>query len=70
MRYVATAVLNVIAKIAARHGVDLWDTMSLPYGQFNGEEAFADCFAAYHVSPRELKTRYPRWVKIVKDVIR
>jgi hypothetical protein len=67
--YALSGRYSEMMKVASTHGVDVWDTPSLPYGQFNGEEAFADCFAAYHVAPRELKTRYPAWVEIVKALL-
>jgi len=53
---------------AAKSGVDVWDSNSLPYGQFNMEEAFADCFAASFLERSELKSRYPQWVQIVGAV--
>lgn len=57
-----------LLRIAEKHGIDLWDTDTLPYGQFNFEEAFADAFAAYFLNPRELQSRYPKWVKLIKEV--
>ncbi len=50
-------------------GVDVWDTSGLPFGSFNSEEAFADCFATYFLSKGELKSRYPRWLDLVEVVL-
>jgi hypothetical protein len=57
-----------IIETAKRFGVDAWDTSSLPFGQFNMDEAFADSFASYHVNPGELRRRYPAWLAIVESV--
>jgi len=46
-------------------GVDLWDTASLPFGQHNMDEAFADSFASFHLEPGELKRRYLSWEPLV-----
>ena len=59
-----------LLKVAQDRGVDVWDTSSLPYSQFNGEEAFADCFASYILTPQELHDRYPQWVSIVQHMMR
>jgi hypothetical protein len=56
-------------RLAADYGVDPWDTLSLPFGQHNGEEAFADSFASYYVDG-DVKRRYPEWASIVKAVVR
>jgi hypothetical protein len=56
-----------IIETGKQFGVDVWDTNSLPFGQFNMDEAFADCFASYHVNPGELKRRYPAWLSIVES---
>lgn len=48
--------------------VDAWDTSKLPYGQTNMDEAFADCFAAYHLEHEELKRRYPEWEIVVHGI--
>lgn len=53
---------------ASKLGLDLWDSPNLPYGQFNMDEAFADCFAAYHLDRAELKQRYPLWESLVELV--
>jgi hypothetical protein len=50
-------------------GIDPWDTPNLPYGQFNQDEAFADCFAAYHLERAELRSRYPQWESLVEAVM-
>lgn len=60
---------STVLRIAQDHGVDLWDTSALPFGQFNGEEAFAEVFAVYHLNPAELLKRYPVWGKIVGAVV-
>jgi len=48
-------------------GIDPWDTGSLPFGQGNMEEAFADAFATYFLDRNELKNRYPAWLKLVEN---
>lgn len=58
--------LQWLIDTAARFGVDVWDSDSLPFGQFNMEEAFAESFAAYSLERSDLKSRYPAWVKIVE----
>ena len=49
-------------------GIDLWDTSSLPFGQHNMDEAFADSFASYYLAPGELKSRYPEWKAMVERI--
>lgn len=51
---------------AEKAGVDVWD--NLPFGQFNKDEAFADAFATYFLSPSELRSRYPEWLPLVEGV--
>jgi hypothetical protein len=53
---------------AEQLGIDPWDTPNLPYGQFNFDEAFADCFAAYYLERQELQTRYPAWLRLVEAI--
>lgn len=60
--------LAQLIKIAKDYSVDPWDSGSLPYGQHNAEEAFADCFAAAILEAPELKRRYPEWESIVAHV--
>jgi hypothetical protein len=61
---------NAKARAAAdRLGIDPWDTPNLPYGQFNFDEAWADCFAAYYLERQELKGRYPKWFELVEAVL-
>lgn len=48
--------------------IDIWN--NLPYGETNGEEAFAECFAAYVIDPTELQTRYPQWYAVVEKILR
>jgi len=48
-------------------GVDPWDTLNLPFGQFNMEEAFADSFASYYTDG-DVKRRYPAWTQLVEVV--
>ncbi len=55
-------------KLAKDIGIDLWDVDSLPFGQLNMEEAFADSFASYHLSKQELVKRYPKWVSLIEKV--
>ena len=49
-------------------GVDPWDTLNLPFGQFNADEAFADSFASYYTDG-DVKRRYPEWTRLVEAVI-
>lgn len=60
--------LAKLLKLAESLGVDPWDSSTLPYGQMNSDEAFAECFAAYQLNPHELKSRYPQWFELVKIV--
>lgn len=55
--------------VAARHGIDPWDTSALPYGQFNMDEAFADSFAARFLEPAELRRRYPNWAALLDAIL-
>ena len=55
--------------VAQDLGVDPWDSSSLPFGQFNMDEAFADCFASYHLDRSDLKSKAPAWVPIVEAVL-
>lgn len=54
--------------VASSLGIDVWDSASLPYAQYNMHEAFADSFAAYHLDRAELKQRYPEWEQLVELV--
>jgi len=54
---------------APEYGIDVWDTPSLPYGQFNAEEAFADAFAALFLNPSELKSRYAPWFGLLQEIV-
>lgn len=60
--------LSNMVNLAQQSGVDVWDVMSLPFGQHNMDEAFADAFASYHLTPGELKSRYPAWIGIVEQM--
>jgi mRNA-degrading endonuclease RelE of RelBE toxin-antitoxin system/GNAT superfamily N-acetyltransferase len=51
------------------YGIDPWDTDNLPYGQFNSEEAFAECFAVRLTDPQHLERVYPRWSAMLDDVM-
>jgi len=62
--------LQRMIDLAGTMGIDPWDTSSLPYGQFNSHEAFADSFAAYHLEKAELRQRYPAWLRLVDAVIK
>ncbi len=55
--------------LAAKHGIDPWDTNALPYGQLNMDEAFADCFAARFLEPVELRRRYPAWAELLDALL-
>ena len=61
--------MSKFIKLAQAFGIDVWDTPSLPYAQHNFHEAFADSFAEYFLYPRELKRRYPQWLKLVEAVL-
>jgi hypothetical protein len=54
-------------KVAEALEVDVWDSVSLPFGQSNGEEAFADSFGSYFTDG-EVQQRHPEWAKIVEAV--
>ena len=41
----------------------------LPFGNDSSEEAFADCFASYHLD-REVQSKYPDWTTAVERVIK
>lgn len=62
---------NVWHKIAETHGVDVWDAPKLPFGQFQFEEAFAECFAVIYCGDRRgvllLQDRYPGWYETVRE---
>ncbi len=60
--------LSKFTTLAETLGVDLWNTSSLPFGQHNMDEAFADSFASFHLEPGELKRRYPSWETLVLAV--
>ena len=57
---------KALIDMAQTLGIDLWKTEELPYGQYNMEEAFADCFAAYFIERQELHSRYPAWESLVE----
>jgi hypothetical protein len=50
-------------------GIDPWDNTSLPFGQANMDEAFADSFASYFLDPGELKHRYPEWDAVLHEIV-
>lgn len=54
-------------ELAYSRGVDPWDSSSLPFAQFNMEEAFADSFASYYIDG-DVQRRYPSWTAIVEAV--
>jgi hypothetical protein len=54
--------------LASKLGIDPWDASSLPYGQHNMEEAFAECFAARMQAHAELVRRDPKWSALVDHV--
>lgn len=49
-------------------GVDPWDTPNLPFAQHNFDEAFADCFASYHIDG-DVQRRYPEWARVVEAAL-
>jgi hypothetical protein len=49
--------------------IDPWDTSSLPFGQGNMDEAFADSFATYFLDHGDLHHRYPKWETLVHRVV-
>jgi hypothetical protein len=59
--------LSALVKDAAAMGIDVWDTPSLPFGQSNSHEAFADAFASLHTT-NDVATRYPKWARLVEQV--
>jgi hypothetical protein len=60
--------LSKFTTLAETLGVDVWDAASLPFGQHNMDEAFADSFASFHLESGELKRRYPSWESLVLAV--
>lgn len=62
--------LSNLVKLAQEQGVDVWDQPSLPYGNGNMDEAFADSFAEYFLNHAELVRRYPAWVPIIETALR
>jgi hypothetical protein len=59
--------LSKLIRVAVDLGLDLWDTPSLPFGQYNSDEAFADSFASYHTD-KDVQRRYPEWASLVEVV--
>jgi hypothetical protein len=60
--------LQKMIETCQKFGIDPWDTSSLPFAQSNMDEAFADCFASFHLTPGEVTHRYPAWAKLVHEV--
>lgn len=58
--------LSKMVDALAAVGVDAWDAGALPFGQFNMDEAFADCFASYMVDG-DTQRRYPAWAKVIEQ---
>jgi hypothetical protein len=58
--------LSDLIKELQDQGVDAWDASSLPFGQPNMDEAFADSFATFFLDRSELRTRYPVWDSVVQ----
>jgi hypothetical protein len=50
-------------------GIDPWNSSSLPFGQYNMDEAFADSFATYFLNRSELKARYPKWYAVMHSIV-
>ncbi|MFA6233494.1 MAG: DUF5661 family protein [Bacteroidota bacterium] len=54
---------------ATELGVDVWDTHSLPRGQTNMQEAFADCFSEYFIG-KATQRLFPAWAKLVEKQVK
>lgn len=54
-------------RLASKLGIDVWDTSSLPFAQYNQEEAFADCFASFYLDG-SVEKRYPAWSTLVREI--
>lgn len=63
----STKSLKWLVKRAEELEIDVWN--DLPFGQYNMDEAFADCFATYHTNQAELRSRYPKWFQLISEVV-
>lgn len=61
--------LAAVIEALSAAGIDAWDTDTLPFGQPNMMEAFADVFAAYFLDKAELLRRYPAWAKVLSQFL-
>jgi 8-oxo-dGTP pyrophosphatase MutT (NUDIX family) len=61
--------ITALSDVAQKVGVDVWETPKLPYGVYNSDEAFAECFAAYYTDRSHLLTHHPAWAKIVAHMV-
>jgi len=61
--------LSNLIESAEALGINPWETSTLPFGQHNMEEAFADSFASYHTDG-DVKHRYPLWTALVETLSR
>lgn len=59
--------LTNLIEVLSLAGVDPWDVGSLPFGQGNMDEAFADSFASL-VTDKDVERRYPEWADAVRKV--
>ena len=60
--------LSAFVKLAESFGVDVWDREQLPFSAINFDEAFAESWAEFHLSLRDLRHRHPLWAQMVKAV--
>lgn len=60
--------LSKFITLLQKEGIDPWDSSSLPFGQHNMDEAFADCFASYFLD-NDVSKRYPKWGDILKSIL-
>lgn len=58
-----------LVSLANEVGIDPWDSGSLPYGQFNMEEAFAESFAEVHLNPVGARREQPLWARLVDEMV-
>jgi hypothetical protein len=58
--------LKRLVRVLEEEGIDPWDVGSLPFGQFQMEEAFAEAFAESVLDPDRLGRANPKWLRAAK----
>lgn len=51
------------------YGIDVFDTSSLPFGENNFHEAFAQMFSLIIENEYSVKKKYPKWWTLVYDIL-